>query len=231
MPTLAPLRLLFAVLLTASGVTSAAGGVTEVMTADLALKRWPAEGMTSIRVDGLDILYVNPSAKLDGYRKVLLKPVSVEPNLDWRRKYFVPGSTWTLNLRPMIESTQTRARAAVSDALTRGGYELTDQPAADVIEVNASIVDIFLIAVKTGGGRIEKAEGDSLGSAALVADIRDSVSGDLILRVFDRDRAPKPRLPARRAGEEAEAWLNSAVDGWAALLPKALDVSNRQRKQ
>lgn len=223
------LRPALLVLLAIPVITWAAGGVTDVMTAKKALERWPAEGLTSIRVEGLDILYVNPDARLDGYRKVLLKPVTVAPNLDWRLKYYVPGTTQTLNLKPMVDATMAHVHKAVAHALRQGGYALTDVAAADTVEVNASIVDIFLIAVKIKGSRVERAEGLSLGNATLVADIRDSESGKLILRTFDIEYGPAPKRNPRLAGEEAEAWLLSAVDQWAELLRKALDVSNRNR--
>lgn len=215
-----------------SGDGFAAGGVTDVMTGKKAIARWGAEGLTSIRADGIDVLYANPNARLDGYRAVLLKSVTVAPNLDWRLKYYVPGTTQTLNLRPMLDRATARVHAAIRRELEAGGYKLVDQAAADVVTVTVSVVDIFLMAVKIeGGSRIEKAEGFSLGSASLVVDIHDSLSNDVIVSAFDLDRGPKPRLMPRQAGEEAEAWLHSAIDQWAVMLRKALDVSNRRKSE
>ncbi len=93
-----------------SPLASAAGGVTDILTAPKAIERWTAEGLTSLRVDGLDVLFVNPNAHLDGYTKILLKSVEVVPTLGWRMKYFIPGSTRTLNLQPMIDGTEQHAK-------------------------------------------------------------------------------------------------------------------------
>lgn len=209
----------------------AAGGVTDVMTAKKALERWPAEGLTSIRVDGLDILYVNSKARLDDYRKVLLKPVTVAPNSDRRLKYVAPGTTRTLNLRPLMEATTTHVRDSISSALNAGGYALAETAAADVVEVTVSIVDVFLIAVNVKGSRNEQTESASLGNATLVVEVRDSTSGELILRSFDVEYGPESGRNSRRTGEDAEAWLLSTVDQWAGFLRKGLDVSNRNRSK
>lgn len=212
-----------------STLVSAAGGVTDVLTAPKAIDRWTAEGLTSLRVDGVDVLFVNPRVHLDGYRKVLLKSVEVIPTLGWRMKYFIPGSTRTLNLQPMIVGTEQHAKRALASALSNAGYSLTDTPAADAVELSAKVDDVFLIAVQLPKGRTEYAEGFSLGSANLIGELRDSLTGELILRVFDAEKGPKPQLSPKRAGEEAEAWLRRAVEGWAELLPKALNISNRKK--
>lgn len=213
----------------ASTFASAAGGVTDVLTAPKAVERWTAEGLTSLRVEGVDVLFVNPKVHLHGYTKVMLKSVEVVPTLGWRQRYFTPGSTRTLNLRPMIEGTRQHAKLALANALKGAGYSMADMPSADVVELSATVDDVFLIAVHIPAGRTEYAVGHSLGSAHLIADLRDSLTGELILRVFDVANGPKPQLSPKRAGEEAEAWLRTAVDDWALLLPKALDVSNRNK--
>ncbi|MBL0223346.1 MAG: hypothetical protein IPQ17_11635 [Xanthomonadales bacterium] len=49
----------------------------------------------------------------------------------------------------------------------------------------------------------------------------------LILRVFDREEGPEPRLTESRAGQEAKEWLRSAINGWAQSLRKGFEISNR----
>ncbi|MBN8480908.1 MAG: DUF3313 family protein [Xanthomonadales bacterium] len=221
------MRALLSVALVAPTVAPAATpALTKVPTLDQVSAEWANEGLTAVRVEGLDAVSVNPHARLDGYRKILVGEVEVKPWTDWRKRYFVPGSTRTLNLRPMVESATARVRDAIRREASGHGYSIVDEPAPDAIEVRISIVDIFLIAVKTAG-RSERAEGLSLGNATLVAEIRDSTSRELVLRAFDLQQGPKPELPPGRAGEEAEAWLARAIDDWAELLRKGLDVSNR----
>jgi hypothetical protein len=218
--------LLSVLLALSTGVMAATPELTKVPTHKQVIEQWTADGLTSIRVEGLDAVFVNPQARLNGYRKILVGQVEVKPWVDWRNRYFVPGSTRTLNLRPMIDNATARVRSAIEREASDNGYAMVDAPAKDAIEVRVSIVDIFLIAVKTPG-RSERAEGLSLGNATLVAEIRDSTSQDLVLRVFDLQQGPEPQLPVSRAGEEAEAWLAKAIDEWAGLLRKGLDVSNR----
>lgn len=208
------------------GVMAATPELTKVPTQKQVIEQWTSDGLTSIRVEGLDAIFVNPKARLNGYRKILIGKVEVEPWVDWRKRYFVPGSTRTLDLRPMIESASARVRSAIERQASDNGYAVVDSAATDAIEVRVSIVDIFLIAVKTPG-RSERAEGPSLGNATLIAEIRDSTSQDLVLRVFDLQQGPKPQLTVGRAGEEAEAWLAKSIDEWAELLRKGLDISNR----
>ena len=60
----------------------------------------------------------------------------------------------------------------------------------------------------------------------LVADLRDSRSGELVLRVFDDEVGPKPKSRMRDALAECMAWARSALAGWSTALRGGLDVSS-----
>ena len=218
--------LVLLVAVASADATAATPKLSQTPTAEQVIAQSTGEGMTAIRVEGLEILHVNPQARLDGYTHVLLKPVEVVPWRDWRIRAHEAGVR--LNLRPMIERARTVARESVKRHLVDGGYALADTPGTGVAEVKASIIDIFLIALDTGHDPV-RTESFSLGTATLLVEVRDSATGELILRAFDVDRGPAPVLPPMRAGEEAEAWLATTIDGWAQRLRAGLDISNRKR--
>jgi hypothetical protein len=73
--------------------------------------------------------------------------------------------------------------------LNDGGYRLVDAPGDDVLDVEMSIIDLDVAAPDIqSAGRVETFA-VSAGEMTLVAALRDSVSGDIVMRIFDRAQA------------------------------------------
>jgi hypothetical protein len=160
---------------------------------------------------------------------VLLKPPLIEVNPDWRRKSGMGVSTTPVKIQPVIEQITAMLHEELQKALTDGGYELVQAPGDGVVEVAPAILNLFLIATENGVQRGDSMDGRSVGRMTLVADLRDSVSGELILRTFDDEVGPKPERLMRDAVAECMNWARSAMAGWTGALRGGLDISTGRK--
>ena len=116
-------------------------------------------------------------------------------------------------------------REEVVRQLSEGGYTLVDTPGEDVLDVEMSIVDLNVAApdIQTAG-RVETFA-VSAGEMTLVAALRDSVSGDVAMRIFDRAQAREYFRPQRITSVDNISEARDAAKGWAKALRKALDLA------
>lgn len=209
--------------------TQAADSAARPVTFKQASDSWKKEGLRPVKAADLDLVFVRKDARLDGYSKVLLRPPVVEVNPDWRRKSGMGVSTTPVKIQPVIDQITAMLHEEAQKALTDGGYELVQAPGDGVVEVEPAIVNLFLIATENSVQRGDSMDGRSVGRMTLVADLRDSRSGELILRAFDDEVGPKPERLMRDAVAECMAWARSATGGWATALRGGLDISTGRK--
>ena len=189
-----------------------------------AMTAWSAEGLAPLTVQGLDLVYAQPGATLGAYSKVLLGPLTVDFHRDWSRTS-APGS------RAPMSATDTQrvrdrltklVREEFAKELAKGGYQVVDAAAEDVLEVDVSIVNLKVNAPDVGVGRTSN-YAVSAGEMTLIAALRDSASGDLLARVYDRALAREYFRPQRITSVDNAAEARAAARGWAQALRMELD--------
>jgi Protein of unknown function (DUF3313) len=207
----------------------AADDLAKLVTFKQAAAAWKGEGLQPVKAEGLHLVVVRKAAQLDGYSKVLLKPPVVEINPDWRRKSGMQSSTTAVKVQPVIEQITAMLHEETRKALTDGGYALAEAPGAGVVEVELAIVNLFLIATEASVKRGDSMDGRSVGRMTLVATLRDSQSGEVILHAFDDEVGPMPERLMRDAVAECMNWARSAMAGWAGALRGGLDISSGRK--
>ncbi|HWK52667.1 MAG TPA: DUF3313 family protein [Steroidobacter sp.] len=186
------------------------------------------EGLERVEVKGVDAVYRRPGANLSPYNKLLVRPVYIEFSKNWKPEQ-------DSALYQMNEPDRERIRQGLADMFaevmvnelqTKGGYQLVTEPAADVLEVRPAIVNLYITAPDVSmqtAGRVRTYTTDA-GEMTLVVELRDSVTGTLLSRAFDR----------RNADNMSWQWTNSVtnsaeakriITGWADTLRNALDAS------
>jgi hypothetical protein len=188
---------------------------------------WSEEGLGKIAVKGLDVVYAKPGATLAGYTEVMLRPISVAFRRDWE-KQSAPGSRTPIKAsdsQRIKDGLSALVREEVVKQLNDGGYKLVDAPGNDVLDVEMSIIDLDVAApdIKSAG-RVETFA-VSAGEMTLVAGLRDSVSGDIVMRIFDRAQARESFRPQRITSVDNLAEARDAARGWAKALRKELDLA------
>lgn len=185
------------------------------------------EGLQEIRIDGLDSVHARPDASLSGYTKVFLKPVTVAFRRDWGRGTSGSRRISSGDAQRIKERLATLVHEEMVAELAKGGFQVVDSPADDVLEVGVAIENLYITAPDVMSAGRTRAYALSVGEMSMAAELRDSTSGDLIARIHDHE-AGREYMDLRmitRVDNVAEA--RSAVAGWARALRNQLDLARK----
>ena len=224
--------LLLALAWVCASIASAQSGDNVPKSRSEAASVWSEEGLSKVSVKGLDVVYAKPGATLAGYDKFMLRPISVAFQRDWERQS-APGTRTPIKAKDaqrIKDRLSALVREEVVKQLNEGGYKLVETPGPDVLDVAMSIVNLDVNApdIKTAG-RVET-YALSAGEMTLVADLRDSASGDIVMRVFDRTQAREYFHPQRITSVDNAAEARTAASAWAKALRKELDLARAAGK-
>ncbi len=189
------------------------------------LPEYTVEGLKRVaNPKGLAIVYAEPGADLSQYERVYL----AEPYVAFKKNWQRDQNRGTLKVKT---SDMDRIKVNVKDIfmevfteeLEKGGYELANERAEDVLIVKPAIIDLDVNApdVRTAGRTNTFAS--SAGSMTLYIELYDSETDDLLAKALDptADRQSSfmqwQTAPAnRQAGKRM-------MRPWAETLVKALD--------
>jgi len=185
-----------------------------------------------VRVDNaaVPVVYVKSDMDLKPYTRFMLDPVEVAYQKDpgHTRQSGTGGGEGNFALTPrQMEAFRSAFQDAVIEALTRGnGYELTTEPGPDVLRITASLVDLVVnVPTEQLGGR-QTTYTRSYGLVSLILELRDSQSGEILLRAGDR-RDPTRNTDYRLA-EVSPVFVRADTERlfryWADLLRDRLDA-------
>lgn len=188
---------------------------------------WSGEGLQKIQIKGLDTVYARPGLDLAEYRRILLKPITVAFRKGWQMTP-LPGSRDRVS---PADAQRIRTRVSVlvqeeiANELIAGGYKLANEPGEDVLEVQLSIVDLYINAPDVKNSVHTTTYALSAGEMSLVAQLSDSMSGEILLRAFDRTTATETTWAHQITGVENEAEGRRAAQQWAKALRRELDLA------
>jgi hypothetical protein len=187
---------------------------------------WSEDGLQRVDAKGLDAVYTRPGSSLAPFARVWVRPISVSFRRDWDRAR--AGSHLRVGSAD-AERIKAKLSLLVRDELVRqlgeGGYALADGPGDDVLDVQLSIIDLYVTApdVRTAGRTTVYAV--SAGEMTLVAELRDSATGEVIIRAFDHARARETMRPMQITSVDNAAEAQAAARAWAEALRHALDAA------
>jgi hypothetical protein len=194
------------------------------------------DGFVGVASRHLDAFRVQPGADFRGYTKVLLEPAQVALRDDWIRD--MNRSTRELSQRVTAEdadSVAADARARLGDVLARtfkaAGYEIAAAPGAGVLRVAPQVVDMYVNAPD----RVTTAPQNRVytvdaGTATLVLELRDSVTGALLARATDRGTASisdSMRI-SRTSSVSSRGEFEDLFREWANAAVTAIDAAKSQ---
>ena len=154
-----------------------------------------------------DIVYVNPDVDFSSYSRLLPMPLEI-------------GYSAQLG-EPDPENLQ-RIRSVFREAFlaqVEGHYEIVDKPAADVLRVRASLLDLKINAAQGGialRGDLKKLA--RAGKLTFLMEVQDSLTDKVLLRAGDTEK---------EAGEDSvDEWadVEAAAARWAAMFRRFLDT-------
>jgi hypothetical protein len=186
-------------------------------------------GLVRTKVKGIDLVYKRADATLTKYNKLLLKPVTVSFS-----KNFDPGQSSSLyKMNPpdrekiKTELAEQFAKVFTKELQEKGGYQMVDESGADVLEVRAAIVNLYInapdVSMQTAG-RVKVYTTDA-GEMTLVMELRDSVTDAILAQVYDRRAATNGGMWTWSTSVSNSAEARQLFGVWATSLRKALDAS------
>jgi hypothetical protein len=193
-------------------------------TSSTQLDEW--DGLVRQPHNRLQAVFVKPDAEIPAYRSVMLDPVDVR----FARNFGASGGGRS-QLNRLDAGDMDAIRANVADLfretlraeLARGGYQLVDQAGPDTLRVSAAIVDLYITAPDTMSAGRSRTYTANAGRMTLVAELRDSLTGEMLARAVDARsaRTTGTLTWTNRATNTADA--RRAMTVWATALRQALD--------
>lgn len=193
-----------------------------------ASEQWSDDGLRKVQLRGLDVVFMRPEASLAGYDKVSLGAVSVSFRRGWERSTRIGTHSriHPADVQRIRERLATVVREEVLKQLGEGGYQVVDAAAEDVLAVSASIINLSVAAPDVPSASGSEVYSVSAGEMTLVAELRDSLTGDLIVRAYDHTKARESMRPHRIWRSENEEEARNAARSWAQVLRQQLDAAH-----
>jgi Protein of unknown function (DUF3313) len=204
------------------------GAFVQVAAAD-APKEW--DGLVLQSGKRVSLVYVRPGASLKGYKRVRLERLRVSFDKNWK-----PNQSRDLS-RHLSKEDFENIKTALADEfartfateLARGGYQVVTETGDDVLDITPLVIDLYIAAP----------EGSNMGSRAvytadpgrmtLVAELRDSVTNQILYRVVDtRDARWGDTFQMGTSGANMAAGQR-VIALWANALREALDEAGGKK--
>jgi hypothetical protein len=172
-----------------------------------------------VAADGLDEVtggpfryeYAKPGAKLGAYQKLLVDPAELA-----HTKGFDQGAADSQDLARMKRYLQRVVEKTLSKH-----YPLVDEPGADVLRVKATVLNLHFRETpeEVDFGAPNLRYYVMIRSVALIAELRDSKSGEILYRLADEEFV-NPDYGGVSLTQEVKFWgdLEMAFDMWAKKL-------------
>ena len=200
---------------------------TPTATSSAPVTEW--DGLVRQPHPRLDAVFVRPAAQqeLAAFRRGILDPVDVSFSSE-----FESGRRTGINSRGLDATDLAGIRRNLADEfqtvfreeLQGGGYQVVDAPGPETLRVSAAIVDLFIAAPEAAQpmGRSRTYTANS-GRMTLVLELRDSVTGEILVRAVDAQsaRGSGTWTVTNRATNTADA--RRALRTWARALRVGLD--------
>lgn len=181
-----------------------------------------------VRVDDrqVDHLYVLPEADFSIYKRVRLDPAEVSFSERWNptaRRSRGARRISAADIENIKSTVSTEFDRTLADELQRHGYMLVDQNADDVLRITPMIVNLYISAPSAGLRPGTRTFVANTGHMTLVAEARDSVTGELLARVIDTQRGRRTGMMQLASGVSNMADARRAFGQWATVLRTGLD--------
>jgi hypothetical protein len=188
------------------------------------------DGLQRTKVKGIDAAYVRPGVDLAQYGKVMLDPVVVAFDKNWKPERTGSRTALSPEDRERIKSDLSKlAWDAIKDTLGKknrqsDGYAVVAAPGPDVMRLSTALVDVYVNAPDVQAPGRSRTYVVNAGRMTLVAELRDSETGALFARVLDQREARGNVGLTWSSSVQNSAEARNAVTSWANILRARLDA-------
>ena len=202
-----------------------------------ALGQTEADGLVKVKSRKVELAWLRPGADFRPYTKVIIDRTQVAFRPDWMKDYNLDAGTKTRitqeDANKIMAAAQTNFDEIFVDAFKKAGYDVVTTPGPDVLRVNSGILDLNVNA-PMGGSDGQTTRIITAGDAALIVEVRDTLTNALLGRIADRRETQRLGLQiATNASNLFDfrqlftLWANICVNGLAEVkaaspIPKDL---------
>ena len=142
------------------------------------------QGLATVEHNSFEQLLIRPGVDFNQYRKILIEPVTVSYSEQRRTDSLNrKQSAFEFDDRELELFNKQFVKAVSSQWNKTFGWELTDQPGADVITVKAAVTDLYLYASIKNNEILPHAAATNESSKMVIElSLTDSQSGQLLLQ-------------------------------------------------
>ena len=197
--------------------------------ADDELPEFTHDGLQRVINSNAAIAYIKPDADFSGYDRVMILDCYVAFKKDWQRDFnqknrSMSGRITDKDMERMKNDMAESFREVFVEELTQNdGYELTDEPAGDVLLIRPAIIDLEATAPETRTAGRSYTFVDSAGAATLYVELYDSVSGEILARAIDRKADRGHGRMEWSTGSSNRAAARRILSTWAGWLRERMD--------
>jgi hypothetical protein len=196
----------------------ACGGATVALAAGPPAN-W--DGLSRIKSSRLQYVYLMPGADFRPYTKVMLDPTEIAFRKNWQRDFnsrTIRGPSGRISdsdVEQMVDQGGKAATDVFSQAFSAGGFPVVNEPGDDVLRVRTAVVNLTVTSPdRMTAGRSRTYSGEA-GTATLVIEARDSVSGALLGRAVDSQVAGDSSIFLNRTRMSNRADFRALAQRWA----------------
>lgn len=198
-------------------------------TASWAADEWPAEtheGLHLVEGSKATAAYVLPGADFSVYKRIALIEPGVAFRKNWQRdtnRDLMEGRVRDSDMERIKTDMAALFLEVFKEELEKGGYAVVDEAASDVMIVRPAIINLDVTAPDLRTAGASKNYVTSAGSASLYVEIYDSVTGQILARALDHQRARDWGYWQWATAATNRAEGRNIVRKWAQMLVTRLD--------
>lgn len=192
------------------------------------------DGLTRVEGAGADAVYVLPEADFSTYGQFIVLDPVVAFRRNWQRDVNraavgLSGRISNDDMEQIKEDVAELFLDVFSENLESGGLTLAEDPGDDVLILRPAILNLDITAPDPAVGGRSRTYVANAGSATLVIELVDSVTGQILARAVDSRRArSSPTFQWVTPGSN-RAEARRVLDTWAGLLVDNLN-DGRERE-
>jgi hypothetical protein len=174
------------------------------------------------------LVYLKPGAKFSQYNRVAILECYVEFRKNWARDYNsehveLENQVTDSDIQRMKSALSAEFKKVFVKELTKGGYQVVDTAAPDVLVLRPALVNVDATAPDLMTANMERTVVRSAGQMTLYLELWDSTTNTILARVMDAEADQQPfAQPASRVTNTAAA--DTILKSWADEFVSHLDA-------
>ena len=174
-------------------------------------------------------VYRDLDADFTHYKRLMIEPITVEFTEGWRKQH--PDVSDTELRRIQLEAAKDFREVFTKILVDEGPFELAEVREADVFVVVPRLLDLDIPAPETEDDAGYSSFSPRLISMQMTGELRDGVSGEILLRVIMIDDESRYKLNGssgpNRVTNAHE--IRDSLERWSRLVREAIDVAKSSK--